>query len=264
MNLNHMNLSSANASELLKLLQAYKAGSISDEHIIGEINALHQKGFEDIGFAKIDHDRAERQGFPEVIYCQGKTPEQAADIFAHLYRRSTKNIIASRASLDHFEAVRRLTPQALYDETARMVYARRDGSPVDQERFILVLTAGTSDIPVAREAGLTAELMGNRVEYCFDVGVAGIHRLLAKKDLIESANVIIVAAGMEGALASVVGGLAAKPVIAVPTSVGYGTAFGGLTALLSMLNSCAAGVAVMNIDNGFGAGRLASMINHMR
>lgn len=264
MNLNHMNLSSADAAGLLKLLQAYKAGSISDENIIGEINALHQKGFEDIGFAKIDHDRAERQGFPEVIYCQDKTPEQAADIFAHLYSRSGKNIIASRASLEHFEAVRRLTPQALYDETARMVYARRDGSPVDQERFILVLTAGTSDIPVAREAGLTAELMGNRVEYCFDVGVAGIHRLLAKKDLIESANVIIVAAGMEGALASVVGGLAAKPVIAVPTSVGYGTAFGGLTALLSMLNSCAAGVAVMNIDNGFGAGRLASMINHMR
>ena len=259
-----MNLSSADAAELMKLLQAYKAGSISDEQIIGEISNLQQKGFEDIGFAKIDHDRAERQGFPEVIYCQGKTPEQSADIFAHLYSRSNKNIIASRASLDHFEAVRRLTPQALYDETARMIYARRDGSPVDQERFVLVMTAGTSDIPVAREAGLTAELMGNRVEYCFDVGVAGIHRLLAKKDLIESANVIIVAAGMEGALASVVGGLAAKPVIAVPTSVGYGTAFGGLTALLSMLNSCAAGVAVMNIDNGFGAGRLASMINHMR
>ena len=259
-----MNINSVNTAELLKLLQSYKAGSISDDSIISEINNLRHKGFEDIGFAKIDHDRADRQGFPEVIYCQGKTPEQTADIFAHLYSRSDKNIIASRAAQEHYTAVLAKTPQALYDETAHMIYAKRDKTPVDQKRFVLVLTAGTSDIPVAREAGLTAELMGNRVEYCFDVGVAGIHRLLAKKDLIAAANVIIVAAGMEGALASVVGGLAAKPVIAVPTSVGYGTAFGGLTALLSMLNSCAAGVAVMNIDNGFGAGRLASMINHMR
>ncbi len=258
------NINSVNTSELLKLLQSYKAGSISDDNIISEINNLHHKGFEDIGFAKIDHDRADRQGFPEVIYCQGKTPEQTADIFAHLYSRSDKNIIASRAAKEHYTAVLEKTPQALYDETAHMIYAKRDSSPIDQKRFVLVLTAGTSDIPVAREAGLTAELMVNRVEYCFDVGVAGIHRLLAKKDLIAAANVIIVVAGMEGALASVVGGLAAKPVIAVPTSVGYGTAFGGLTALLSMLNSCAAGVAVMNIDNGFGAGRLASMINHMR
>ena len=151
-----------------------------------------------------------------------------------------------------------------YDEFARIIYVNRDNMPIDDKRFILVMTAGTSDIPVAKEAGLTAQLMGNKVQYCFDVGVAGIHRLLSKKDLIDKANVIIVAAGMEGALASVVGGLANKPVIAVPTSVGYGASFHGLTALLSMLNSCAAGVAVMNIDNGFGAGRLASMINHMR
>lgn len=136
--------------------------------------------------------------------------------------------------------------------------------PIDDKRFILIMTAGTSDIPVAKEAGLTAQLMDNKIKYCFDVGVAGIHRLLSKQNLIKQANVIIVVAGMEGALASVVGGLANKPVIAVPTSVGYGTAFNGLTALLSMLNSCSAGIAVMNIDNGFGAGRLASMINHMR
>ena len=258
------NLNSVNAADLLSLLHAYKQGNISDDNIVSEINALHNKGFEDIGFAKIDHDRANRQGFPEVIYCQGKTPQQTAEIFANLYKHGDKNIIASRASSEHYSAVLQLTPQAQYDETAHMIYIQRDSSPIDQDRFVLVLTAGTSDIPVAREAGLAAQLMQNRVEYCFGVGVAGIHRLLAKKDLIEAANVIIVAAGMEGALASVVGGLAAKPVIAVPTSVGYGTAFGGLTALLSMLNSCAAGVAVMNIDNGFGAGRLASMINHMR
>lgn len=249
--------------ELLHLLHAYKQGSISEQILIDKIQT-NSSGFEDIGFAKIDHDRANRQGFPEVIYCAGKTNIQIADIFSNLYQKSTQNIIASRATYENYQVVLTKVPSALYDEQARIIYVDRDNTPIDPKRFILVMTAGTSDIPVAKEAGLTAQLMGNRIEYCFDVGVAGIHRLLAKKDLIAKANVIIVAAGMEGALASVVGGLANKPVIAVPTSVGYGTAFNGLTALLSMLNSCAAGIAVMNIDNGFGAGRLASMINHMR
>lgn len=249
--------------ELLNLLHAYKQGSISEQMIIDKIQT-NSSGFEDIGFAKIDHDRANRQGFPEVIYCAGKTNMQIADIFFNLYQKSTQNIIASRATYENYQAVLTKVSSALYDEQARIIYVDRDNTLIDQKRFILIMTAGTSDIPVAKEAGLTAQLMGNRIEYCFDVGVAGIHRLLAKKDLIAKANVIIVAAGMEGALASVVGGLANKPVIAVPTSVGYGTAFNGLTALLSMLNSCAAGIAVMNIDNGFGAGRLASMINHMR
>lgn len=249
--------------ELLHLLHAYKQGSISEQILIDKIQT-NSSGFEDIGFAKIDHDRANRQGFPEVIYCAGKTNIQIADIFSNLYQKSTQNIIASRATYENYQVVLTKVPSALYDEQARIIYVDRDNTPIDPKRFILVMTAGTSDIPVAKEAGLTAQLMGNRIEYCFDVGVAGIHRLLAKKDLIAKANVIIVGAGMEGALASVVGGLANKPVIAVPTSVGYGTAFNGLTALLSMLNSCLAGIAVMNIDNGFGAGRLASMINHMR
>lgn len=250
-----------NNTELLDLLHSYRQGNISDTAMIAKIQS---DSFEDIGFAKVDHSRADRQGFPEVIYCAGKTDRQIAAIFLDLFNHSEKNIIASRATKENYEAVLKLVPSALYDEAARIIYVKRDKTPIDDKRFILVLTAGTSDIPVAREAGLTAELMGNKVKYCFDVGVAGIHRLFARKDLIDSANVIIVAAGMEGALASVVGGLANKPVIAVPTSVGYGASFGGLSALLAMLNSCAAGVAVMNIDNGFGAGRLASMINHMR
>lgn len=249
-------------SNLLELLQSYKQGKLSDSEVVAKIHST--QGFEDIGFAKIDHDRLNRQGFPEVIYCAGKTNKQIAKIFENLYENSQQNIIASRATLDNYKEVLLKVPTAKYDEDARIIYVDRVISEADNPRFILVLTAGTSDIPVAKEAGLTAQLMGNNVRYCFDVGVAGIHRLLAKKELIQKANVIIVAAGMEGALASVVGGLANKPVIAVPTSVGYGTAFNGLTALLSMLNSCSAGIAVMNIDNGFGAGRLASMINHMR
>lgn len=249
--------------ELLDLLHAYKQGSIQEETILHKIQTNSQ-GFEDIGFAKIDHNRTQRQGFPEVIYCAGKTNEQITDIFANLYTHSNQNIIASRASLDNYHAVSTKIKTAKYDPEARIIYIDRDTTSIDDKRFILIMTAGTSDIPVAKEAGLTAQLMGNKIKYCFDVGVAGIHRLLSKQDLIKQANVIIVVAGMEGALASVVGGLANKPVIAVPTSVGYGTAFNGLTALLSMLNSCSAGIAVMNIDNGFGAGRLASMINHMR
>ena len=174
------------------------------------------------------------------------------------------NILATRANAEMFAAVKKLVPEAEYHETAKLIMVRKETLTPDPDRVILVITAGTSDIPVAEEAALTAELMGHRVERVFDVGVAGIHRLFAQEEKIRTANVIVVAAGMEGALASVVGGLVNKPVIALPTSVGYGASFEGLAALLGMLNSCAAGIAVVNIDNGFGAGRLAGMINAMR
>ncbi|MDF2929211.1 MAG: larB, partial [Anaerospora sp.] len=211
----------------------------------------------------IDHHRAVRQGFPEVVYCEGKTVEQVASIIEHLAERNP-NVLGTRASRSMFEAVKAKVSEACYHELARLICIERQPAIIEDSRFILVMTAGTSDMPIAEEAALTAEIMGNRVKRVYDVGVAGIHRLLAQREVIEQANVIVVAAGMEGALASVVGGMAAKPVISVPTSVGYGANFGGLAALLTMLNSCAAGVAVVNIDNGFGAGRLASMINKMR
>ena len=226
--------------------------------------ALKRLPYEDMGFAMVDHHRQLRQGFPEVIYAAGKTKEQVREIMLSLYRDGQGNILATRASEEMYDDVRRALPEVQYDKAARLLYVERDRRVHDEARRILVLAAGTSDLPVAEEACLTARLMGNVVDTCYDVGVAGIHRLFAHMDLIEKANVIVVTAGMEGALASVVGGLTAKPVIAVPTSVGYGASFHGLSALLAMLNSCASGVAVMNIDNGFGAGVLASKINHMR
>ena len=219
--------------------------------------------FEEMGFAKIDHHRTQRCGSPEAIFCEGKTPEQVAQIVERM-NQGSHNILATRASAETFAAGKKLVPEAEYHEAARLVIVRKETLTPDPDRFILVVTAGTSDIPVAEEAALTAELMGHRVERVFDVGVAGIHRLFAQQEKILSANVIIVAAGMEGALASVVGGLVSKPVIALPTRIGYGASFEGLAALLGMLNSCAAGIAVVNIDNGFGAGRLAGMINSMR
>ncbi len=220
-------------------------------------------GFDELGFAKIDSQRPTRCGAPEAIFCQGKTPEQVAQIVVRM-NEGKHNILATRADAVTFAAVKKLVPEAEYHELARLIVVRKENLTADPNRIILVMTAGTSDIPVAEEAALTAELMGHKVERVFDVGVAGIHRLFAQEEKIRSANVIIVAAGMEGALASVVGGLVSKPVIALPTSVGYGASFEGLAALLGMLNSCVAGVAVVNIDNGFGAGRLASMINSMR
>jgi len=250
-----------NEEEILNLLQAFKDGSISGNAVVEKIKKVP---YEDIGFAKLDHHRTMRQGFPEVVFCQGKTIEQIVEIMLRLAKESQSNILASRATPEMYEAVHCKLPEAEYNELARVIFLKRQQKPIEQKRSILILTAGTSDIPVAEEAKMTAELMGNVVVTCYDVGVAGIHRLLAQRDWIERANVIIVAAGMEGALASVVGGMAAKPVVAVPTSVGYGANFGGLSALLGMLNSCAAGVAVVNIYNGFGAGRLASLINHMR
>jgi len=220
-------------------------------------------GFDELGFAKIDNQRSERRGFPEAIFCEGKTPEQVAQIVQKM-NEGESNILATRANDETFEAVKKLVPEAEYHELARLIAVRKEELTPDPDRIILVMTAGTSDIPVAEEAAITAELMGHKVERVFDVGVAGIHRLFAQQEKMVSANVIVVAAGMEGALASVVGGLVSKPVIALPTSIGYGASFGGVAALLGMLNSCAAGVSVVNIDNGFGAGRLAGMINSMR
>lgn len=238
------------------ILEAYKNGQIDQKEALSQIKHWP---FEELGFAKIDHHRALRQGFPEVIYCEGKTPEQVASIMLHL-KAHAKQVMGTRASQEKYEAVKKVIPTAVYYKMARMILLT---PPVVDETLeeIVVLSAGTSDMPVAEEAVLTAEAMGNPVRRVYDVGVAGLHRLLAQLPIMEKAGVLVVVAGMEGALASVVGGLVAKPVIAVPTSVGYGTSFQGITALLSMLNSCAAGVAVVNIDNGFGAGRMASLIN---
>ena len=216
----------------------------------------------DLGFAKLDLQRQQRCGFPEVVYCAGKTVDQSVRILDILMEKYD-NVIGTRADKAVYDALAGRHPAAQYDELARMVYQHKDKTVVNGDRLISVITAGTSDIPIAEEAALTAEIMGNRVERIYDVGVAGIHRLLARVDDIRRANVNIVVAGMEGALASVVGGLVDKPVIAVPTSIGYGANFHGLSALLAMLNSCAAGVSVVNIDNGFGAGMLASMINRI-
>lgn len=249
-------------SEIRAFLQAYKNGQANEDDIIKQFRRLP---LEDMGFAELDHHRELRQGFPEVVYAEGKTKEQVGSILKSLYHNSNGNLIATRANREKYEYTLRFVPDAQYDENSRMIYVDRDQSiSRDENRSILVVTAGTSDIPVAEEARLTAWLWGNNVKTCYDCGVAGIHRLFAHLEEIQSANVIIVIAGMEGALASVVGGLTDKPVIAVPTSVGYGASFHGLAALLSMLNSCASGVSVVNIDNGFGAGVIASKINRMR
>jgi len=217
--------------------------------------------YQDIGFANIDQHRNIRTGHPETIYCEGKTPLQVAEIIAKM-KENNSNILGTRASAEVFAKVREVVPEAVYHEAARMIVVKQTEEK-QTEKVIAVVTAGTSDIPVAEEAAVTAETMGNQVDRIYDVGVAGIQRLFAKLDRIRAANVIIVVAGMEGALASVVGGLVDKPVIAVPTSIGYGASFGGVAALLTMLNSCATGVAVVNIDNGFGAGYLASNINQL-
>ena len=245
---------------VMEILDGYKAGAVSQAEAIEKLTFVPFEDMEDI---KIDHHRALRQGFPEVVFCPGKTLEQIVRAMTELARVSP-NVLASRATPEIYRAVQDALPDVRYHERARMVILEREPLPKDPDRFVLVMTAGTGDVPVAEEAAVTAEVMGNRVERVFDVGVAGIHRLLAQGPLMRQANVIVVAAGMEGALASVVGGMVDKPVIAVPTSIGYGANFQGLSALLAMLNSCAAGVAVVNIDNGFGAGRLAAIINRLR
>ena len=245
---------------LRTLLQEFKASRLSLDETLDTLKVLP---YEDLDFAKIDHHRMIRQGFPEVVFCQGKTVQQVAAIMERLAVHN-QNILATRATIEMYAAVKTVVPDAQYYEIANIIVVKRDTMQPDQERIVLVMTAGTSDIPAAEEAAVTAEVMGNKVERIYDVGVAGIHRLFAHSEQIQNANVIIVAAGMEGALVSVIGGMVSKPVIALPTSIGYGASFGGLAALLAMLNSCAAGVSVVNIDNGFGAGRLASIINKMR
>ncbi len=241
---------------LERLLDAYKSGDLDQAQAAKRIKDLH---FEDIGYARLDHARASRQGFPEVVFGEGKTRAQVVGIVEQLAKRSP-NVLVTHTDEGTFGEVRNVVTEAEWHETARLIRIRRDETDLGVGE-IAVVTAGTSDIPVAEEAALTAEAMGNRVKRVWDVGVAGIHRVLAERSLLQSARVAIVAAGMEGALPSVVGGLVSVPVIAVPTSIGYGASFGGVAALLGMLNSCASNVTVVNIDNGFGAGFVASLIN---
>ncbi len=250
-----------NQQELLKVLQAVVAGGISPAQAIERLKHLP---FEDLGFAKVDHHRALRQGYAEVIFGQGKTPAQVAEIVRAMLRKkeSRQNILVTRADRRILAAVKRISRQAKFHPTSGLITVERSRE-VTGKGTIVVVSAGTSDIPVAEEALLTAQMMGNRVEQLYDVGVAGIHRLLEHREKLAKARVIICVAGMEGALPSVVGGLVAVPVIAVPTSVGYGASFGGITALLGMLNSCASNVTVVNIDNGFGAACVASCINRL-
>ncbi|MCF6157544.1 MAG: nickel pincer cofactor biosynthesis protein LarB [wastewater metagenome] len=242
-----------------QLLEGYKAGEVPLNDVLGKIRELPYK---DIGFAKVDSHRKIRCGFPEVIFCMGKTPDQVVKIIEHIVAGGN-DMLATRAGKEIYEAVSVKFPEAVYHEQARAITIRKNRRKV-RRGLILIVTAGTSDIPVAEEAKVTAEIMGNKVEVVYDVGVAGIHRLIKNHGELLRANVIIVVAGMEGALASVVGGLVNCPVIGVPTSIGYGASFHGVAPLLSMLNSCASGVAVVNIDNGFGAAYIASLINRKR
>jgi NCAIR mutase (PurE)-related protein len=223
------------------------------------LEVLRHLPYEDLGFAQVDHHRGLRQGFPEVVFCQGKTVEQVCQIVQRI-RATGSDVLATRANPEISAAVQALFPEAIYHVQSRAIVVRSGQRP-PTKGIVLVISAGTSDIPVAEEAAITAETLGSTTERLYDVGVAGIHRLLDRREQLFQARVLIVVAGMEGALASVVGGLVDKPVIAVPTSVGYGASFGGIAALLAMLNSCAAGVATMNIDNGFGAGYMAHIIN---
>jgi NCAIR mutase (PurE)-related protein len=245
-----------NSEALRKLFQQVRKRQLSPDEAVQKLRHLP---FEDLGFAKVDHHRALRQGMPEVIFSQGKTPRQVADIFGRLAEHGG-NVLATRASEAQYEAVAVRVEKAEYRSLGRAIILKKDRKRYGKG-VIAVVSAGTSDIPVAEEAVVTAEMMGNEVQHIYDVGVAGIHRLLAHRAALSNARVIVVCAGMEGALPSVVGGLVGVPVIAVPTSVGYGAAFEGLAALLGMMNSCASNVSVVNIDNGFGAGYVASLIN---
>ena len=247
-----------NADSIRKLLEQVRRGNLSPDEAV---QRLRHMPFEDLGFAKLDHHRALRAGMPEVVFAEGKSAAQIAEIFWRLAKHGG-NILATRATREQFTAVKRKLRGAKYREPARAIVLQRDHKKMGRGT-IAVVSAGTSDIPVADEAVITAEIMGNEVEHLYDVGVAGIHRLLANRGTLARARVVIVCAGMEGALPSVVGGLVGVPVIAVPTSVGYGAAFKGLAALLGMMNSCASNVSVVNIDNGFGAGYVASMINRL-
>jgi len=248
-----------NIQKLERLLKNVKSGETSVEEAKAQLKSLP---FEDLGFARIDHHRVLRKGFPEVIWGEGKTSGQILSIMRQLKSKG-HNVLITRLDEKRAKVIRRVFRKSQYYPQSRVLTLLNHPIELIGKGTILVVTAGTTDIPVAEEAVVTAQLMGNQVETLYDVGVAGIHRLLSERGRLEKARVIIVVAGMEGALPSVVGGLVDRPVIAVPTSIGYGTSFGGVTALLAMLNSCASGVAVVNIDNGFGAGCMASLINRI-
>ncbi|MDM7916682.1 MAG: nickel pincer cofactor biosynthesis protein LarB [Candidatus Eisenbacteria bacterium] len=249
-----------NPEWLRALLERVRSGERSIEQAIEDLRDLP---YEDVGHARIDHHRALRTGYPEAVYCEGKTPEQVAEILERLASRHPR-VLGTRANAAAAEAARSRIPDAVYHPLARMIVVRRDREREPAERrdgpYIVVCAAGTSDLPVAEEAALTAETLGSRVVRLWDVGVAGIHRLLEQRSLLAGAGAIVAVAGMEGAMPGIVAGLAGRPVIAVPTSVGYGANLGGIAALLTMINSCAPGVSVVNIDNGFGAGFAAHLI----
>ena len=247
-----------NAESIRKLFEEVRKGKTTPDEAVAR---LRHMPFEDLDFAKVDHHRALRAGMPEVILGQGKTPAQVAGIFARLAEHGG-NVLATRSDAKQFAAVKKKVRGVEYRELGRAIILQRDETKYGKG-VIAVVSAGTSDIPVAEEAVITAEIMGNEVQHFYDVGVAGIHRLLANREALTKARVVIVCAGMEGALPSVVGGLVGVPVIAVPTSIGYGASFKGMAALLGMLNSCASNVSVVNIDNGFGAGYVASLINRL-
>lgn len=247
-----------NKGEMKKLLESVKENKVNVEDALEQLEDLP---FKDLGFAKIDNHREVRVGYPEVIYCEGKTAEQVKEIVEFMITKNN-NILGTRATEEMYNAVKEICEEAEYNKLGRTITIKKKEQPLTKS-YIAIVAAGTSDLAVVEEAAETAKILGNRVEKITDVGVAGIHRLFAKLDIIRGAKVVIAIAGMEGALASVIGGLVDKPVIAVPTSVGYGANFGGLAALLSMLNSCASGVSVVNIDNGFGAAYNASIINKL-
>jgi pyridinium-3,5-biscarboxylic acid mononucleotide synthase len=249
-----------NESDAKKFLRDVRAGKISPEAGLAHLRRLP---YEDLGFAKIDHHRSLRQGYPEVIFARGKTPAQTTGIVRGMLRaKGSHNILITRANEETYRGVRRLARSAEFHRLSGMIAIRR-GKEILGKGLVLVVTAGTSDIPVAEEALVTAQMMGNRAEAIYDVGVAGLHRLMEHREKLGEARVIICVAGMEGALPSVVAGMVAVPVVAVPTSVGYGASFGGVAALLAMLNSCASNVSVVNIDNGFGAACVATVINRL-
>jgi NCAIR mutase (PurE)-related protein len=248
-----------NLDQITKLLEDVKNHECD---VQAAVELLKTLPYEDLSYAKVDHHRELRNGYPEVIYSPGKSLNQIKGIVENMLVRSQGNILASRADRDVYDTIKSVTPDAIYYEEARSVVVKREEYKTT-ENYVLVVTAGTSDIPVAEEAAITAMVMGNQVKRLYDVGVAGIHRLLDNVSVINQAKVVIVVAGMEGALASVVGGLTDKPIIAVPTSIGYGASFGGISALLGMLTSCASGIGVVNIDNGFGAACMASKINKL-
>jgi hypothetical protein len=242
--------------QIRKILEEHKAGALTSDDALGRLQALP---FEDLGFANVDHHRTLRLGFPEVIFGGGKTVEQVAQIVESMHKHD-HNILITRATAPQFERVKQIAPEAEFHEGARAVTIMKDTS-IRGKGTVLVVSAGTSDMPVAEEAVVTLRVMGNHVDSLYDVGVSGLHRLLDRRERLVKSRVVIVVAGMEGALPSVVGGLVPVPVIAVPTSIGYGASFNGLAALLSMLNSCASNVTVVNIDNGYGAAVVASLIN---